>query len=455
VCLYLLLRQEREEEVSSLASSRQTVLEVRVPLDSVSYVIGRQGANIKEVQAKTDTRINFRDEVAGELYRVCLVRGSPADCQMAEILIQQMLARQARPEVVELAVPTRAVGRIIGRAGETVRSIQRLSGAKVDVERADSGEERRVTLRGTREDIETAQKMIEEKVKEEELTRLSVTSRPPRIKYKQPLFLNYDQNSDEETMGGAGEREAEQLEPSASDNCMEVLVSAISSPGECASVPGPGQQSSASRAGSGSESSVALRIIDISSEEEKSSSAEAVEDCCEEDEDMEDDLLFDTHCHIDFLYTRRLGRKLAGQSYSRLVAEFPALHSVRLHGFITNFCDPACWPREAPPALLCSAWADGVNCFYTLGCHPHYAPAMLEPGAAARLERLLVQGRGRGCVAVGECGLDLSRNSRVPLAVQQEAFTIQIQIALRLHLPLVLHIRDAEAEGGASDSIFR
>ena len=193
VCLYLLLRQEREEEVSSLASSRQTVLEVRVPLDSVSYVIGRQGANIKEVQAKTDTRINFRDEVAGELYRVCLVRGSPADCQMAEILIQQMLARQARPEVVELAVPTRAVGRIIGRAGETVRSIQRLSGAKVDVERADSGEERRVTLRGTREDIETAQKMIEEKVKEEELTRLSVTSRPPRIKYKQPLFLNYDQ----------------------------------------------------------------------------------------------------------------------------------------------------------------------------------------------------------------------------------------------------------------------
>ena len=151
---------------------------------------------------------------------------------------------------------------------------------------------------------------------------------------------------------------------------------------------------------------------------------------------MEDDLLFDTHCHIDFLYTRRLGRKLAGQSYSRLVAEFPALHSVRLHGFITNFCDPACWPREAPPALLCSAWADGVNCFYTLGCHPHYAPAMLEPGAADRLERLLVQGRGRGCVAVGECGLDLSRNSRVPLAVQQEAFTIQIQIALRLHLPL-------------------
>jgi len=231
VCLYLLLRQEREGEVSSLASSRQTVLEVRVPLDSVSYVIGRQGANIKEVQAKTDTRINFRDEVAGEQYRVCLVRGSPADCQMAEILIQQMLARQARPEVVELVVPTRAVGRIIGRAGETVRSIQRLSGAKVDVERADSGEERRVTLRGTREDIETAQKMIEEKVKEEELTRLSVTSRPPRIKYKQPLFLNYDQNSDEETMAGAGEREAEQLEPSASDNCMEVLVSAISSPG--------------------------------------------------------------------------------------------------------------------------------------------------------------------------------------------------------------------------------
>ena len=124
---------------------------------------------------------------------------------------------------------------------------------------------------------------------------------------------------------------------------------------------------------------------------------------------MEGGLLFDTHCHIDFMYTRRLGRKLAGQSYCRLMAEFPALHSVRLHGFITNFCDPKLWNVIGTPVLL-NYLEKEPGIFYTLGCHPHHADKMLGNSCMKALERLLKWGKGGRCVALGECGLDLSTN---------------------------------------------
>ena len=78
-------------------------MQVQIPKDSVGIVIGRQGANIKEIQvqsslvlnqefhgpgyldlrpfdpmiclqAKTETRINFKDELETEEYRVAAIR---------------------------------------------------------------------------------------------------------------------------------------------------------------------------------------------------------------------------------------------------------------------------------------------------------------------------------------------------------------------------------------------
>lgn len=43
-------------------SSRHSVIEVLVPNEIIGAVIGRSGVNITEIQNKTSTRINFRDE---------------------------------------------------------------------------------------------------------------------------------------------------------------------------------------------------------------------------------------------------------------------------------------------------------------------------------------------------------------------------------------------------------
>ena len=60
--------------------------------------------------------------------------------------------------------------------------------------------------------------------------------------------------------------------------------------------------------------------------------------------------------------------------------------------------------------------------------------------------RILVGSLKRRVVAIGECGLDISHKNEVPLDVQKRVFGAQVQLALDLNMPLVLHIRGAEEE---------
>jgi len=232
VCLYLLLRKEEdwEGEVQGGVTSRQVAIDVKIPRDMVGVVIGRQGSNIREIQAKTETRIHFRDELETEQFRVACIRGLPDDAQLAEILIHQTISQQPRVETLTIYVPGRAVGRIIGRGGESVKEIQRVSRCKVDIDRGALGEgmEKKIVLKGASDQISMAKQLIEDKVKEEDMMRSSVGGRQARIKYKEPLFLNYDQNETEEQTSLQGDQE--ELKPTGSDNCMEVFVSAISTP---------------------------------------------------------------------------------------------------------------------------------------------------------------------------------------------------------------------------------
>jgi TatD DNase family protein len=60
----------------------------------------------------------------------------------------------------------------------------------------------------------------------------------------------------------------------------------------------------------------------------------------------------------------------------------------------------------------------------------------------ARLEGLA----RAGVVALGECGLDYSKGSQVSKEVQQGVFLTQLNLALRLNLPLIIHAREAEED---------
>lgn len=78
------------------------------------------------------------------------------------------------------------------------------------------------------------------------------------------------------------------------------------------------------------------------------------------------------------------------------------------------------------------------GCWASVGIHPHDALQYNE-NALSRLQQLTSQPR---VVALGEIGLDYYRNLS-PADVQQRAFEEQLQLAVQLRLPVVIHCRDA------------
>lgn len=84
--------------------------------------------------------------------------------------------------------------------------------------------------------------------------------------------------------------------------------------------------------------------------------------------------------------------------------------------------------------------------FASVGRHPNSAEGF-DAAARDAIEELATHPRVR---AIGETGLDLYRE-RAPIGSQREAFAAQIEVAGRVGLPLVIHMRDPDGSSRASD----
>ena len=157
--------------------------------------------------------------------------------------------------------------------------------------------------------------------------------------------------------------------------------------------------------------------------------------------------MWDSHCHLDLLANRlkRVGVRKGWNLEVTLAEDGEGLED-KFGGCIANFCNPKSWScgpgsREIVDALRNCTTQSRV--FPTFGCHPRFADQL----GGLQLKRLEQLARGRNLVAIGECGLDLSTNNNLSLNVQKKAFAAQVSLALRVNIPLVLHIREAEKEG--------
>lgn len=129
----------------------------------------------------------------------------------------------------------------------------------------------------------------------------------------------------------------------------------------------------------------------------------------------------DTHCHLN----HPLLASEAVQLWSRARQE-----GVQ-YGIVVGY-DLASSEQVIPFAQLLP------DCFAAVGIHPHDALQCNEE-ALAHIRQLAVQPR---VVAIGEIGLDYYRNLS-PRSAQQKAFEAQLQLAVQLRLPVIIHCRDA------------
>lgn len=92
-----------------------------------------------------------------------------------------------------------------------------------------------------------------------------------------------------------------------------------------------------------------------------------------------------------------------------------------------------------------------VDIFATVGIHPHDAllvadaHGVVTPEGRRRLDELAELAASPEVVAWGEIGLDFFRDLS-PRPAQYAALTAQLELAGRLDLPVIFHIRDAWAE---------
>ncbi|XP_051055226.1 tudor and KH domain-containing protein [Phodopus roborovskii] len=201
--LYRRFKESREERLTFVGED-DIEIEMRVPQEAVKLIIGRQGANIKQLRKQTGARIDVDTEDVGD-ERVLLISGFPVQVCKAKAAIHQILTENT-PVFEQLSVPQRSVGRIIGRGGETIRSICKASGAKITCDKESEGTlllSRLIKISGTQREVATAKHLILEKVAEdEELRKRIAHSAETRVPRKQPISVKREAVTEP---GGAGE----------------------------------------------------------------------------------------------------------------------------------------------------------------------------------------------------------------------------------------------------------
>lgn len=139
-------------------------------------------------------------------------------------------------------------------------------------------------------------------------------------------------------------------------------------------------------------------------------------------------MIIDTHCHLDHeLYTEDVS---------------DVLTRARGKG-VKGFIIPGADPENLPRAIELCEKNDDV--FFAVGTHPYD----LERFNPSDFEHYSAHPK---CIAIGECGLDYYRLPEDPqdkeenIRQQKKVFEYQIQYALKVHKPLIIHIRDASVD---------
>ncbi|XP_045081756.1 far upstream element-binding protein 3 isoform X2 [Coregonus clupeaformis] len=168
-------------------------LQVAVPRFAVGIVIGRSGEMIKKIQGDSGVRIQFKPDDGISPERIAQVMGQPDRCQHAVHLINELIqTAQERDDFgssggprgrgrghwgmgspgglqeVTYTIPADKCGLVIGKGGDTIKSINQQSGAHVELQRnppPNTDPNVRVfSIRGTPQQMEVACQLIDDKI---------------------------------------------------------------------------------------------------------------------------------------------------------------------------------------------------------------------------------------------------------------------------------------------------
>lgn len=163
----------KQEEKQHYEYGGTLQIEVSVPRPAVGLVIGKGGDMIKKIQSETGAKVQFhqaKEEGHGD--RRCYISGNHQNVERARQRIEEIIGivcpgrNNGNGDGGEFTfiVPVSKCGIIIGKGGETIKSIIQYSGVHCELDKSYQGEDRSFIIRGDEKQIETAQKMISKKI---------------------------------------------------------------------------------------------------------------------------------------------------------------------------------------------------------------------------------------------------------------------------------------------------
>ncbi|XP_075143154.1 far upstream element-binding protein 1 isoform X4 [Leptodactylus fuscus] len=186
-------REARNEYGSRIGGNEG--IDVPIPRFAVGIVIGRNGEMIKKIQNDAGVRIQFKPDDGSTPERIAQISGPPDRCQHAAEIITDLLRsvqsgngggpgpggrgrgrgqgnwNMGPPgglQEFNFFVLTVKTGLIIGKGGETIKSISQQSGARIELQRnppPNSDPNMKLfTIRGSPQQIDYARQLIEEKI---------------------------------------------------------------------------------------------------------------------------------------------------------------------------------------------------------------------------------------------------------------------------------------------------
>lgn len=161
---------------------------IQIESSLVGLIIGRQGENLRRIEADTNCRVQFLAATDGGPFRQCKITGPRARRAEVKTAINRIIEdsgmgalnrAQEKPrdparggaaalrdgeDHMQIMVPDRTVGLIIGRGGETIRDLQERSGCHINIvgESKSVNGLRPVNLIGSREAAARAKDFIME-----------------------------------------------------------------------------------------------------------------------------------------------------------------------------------------------------------------------------------------------------------------------------------------------------
>ncbi|XP_016371428.1 putative deoxyribonuclease TATDN2 isoform X2 [Sinocyclocheilus rhinocerous] len=140
----------------------------------------------------------------------------------------------------------------------------------------------------------------------------------------------------------------------------------------------------------------------------------------------------DTHCHLDMLY----GKLGFWGSFRKFRSIYASTFPKEFRGCIADFCNPRITEKEA----IWEGLLGEEKVWGAFGCHPHFAKEYNH----AYEQSIMGAMRHPKAIAFGEIGLDYSYKNSTDSWKQKEVFERQLQLAVALGKPLVIHCRDAD-----------